>query len=224
MSQRQCCLMVTVRPSKGDVELLQSIVPVSRETMELLQIHVDLLVEWQIKTNLVANSTVKEIWHRHVCDSAQNYQIKPDVDYWVDIGSGAGFPGLVVAILFRERNDFRMQLVESNTKKCAFMRKVIRETGINAQVTDNRIESVTKQPQKIQIVSARALARLNKLFVLTGDWLENGAVGLFAKGRDYLHELQECRGVWDFDLVTHKSRIEKNSVLLEISNLTKFKK
>ncbi|MCF6321103.1 MAG: 16S rRNA (guanine(527)-N(7))-methyltransferase RsmG [Rhizobiaceae bacterium] len=210
-------------PSPGDQKLLDSIVPVSRETMAKLQIYVDLLVEWQKKTNLVAQSTLQDVWRRHICDSAQceavGKVILPSGRNWLDLGSGAGFPGLVVAIV--GCSDMRVQLVESNAKKCAFLRKVIRETGIDASVTNERIESVTKQFQDVEILTARALAPMRKLLDLSHSWLENGALGMFPKGQDYMGELEDCRGVWNFDLVIHNSRTNDNSVLLEIRNLKK---
>ena len=207
--------------SDNDVELLQSEFHVSRETMELFQIYVDLLVEWQGKTNLVSGSSLADSWRRHICDSVQCKMILPAKTKWLDIGSGAGFPGLVISILGRNEAGFNVQLIESNKKKCSFLRKVIRETGTPAEVSSSRIESVTKQYQDIELVSARALAPLEKLFELTSGWLGAGAVGLFPKGRDYLQELEKCRGRWEFDLLVHESRIEENSVLLEIQNLEK---
>ena len=214
--------MKTILPTAQDERLLQSIAPVSRETMEKFQIYVDLLVEWQAKTNLVANSTIGSVWQRHICDSVQCRSIIQKPTNWLDIGSGAGFPGLVVAIMEVENPNFKIQLVESNAKKCAFLRKVARETGTSVEVTLGRIESVAKQYTKKQVVSARALAPIDKLINLTQDWINDGAIGLFPKGRDYLVELEKCRGVWEFDLVTHDSLIEENSVLLEISNLKKL--
>lgn len=206
-------------PSMEDEKYIQSLVHVSRETMEQFQIYVDLLVEWQKKTNLIANSTVPHIWRRHIADSIQCKTILPQKTKWLDIGTGAGFPGIVLAILGTENQDFTVDMVESNNKKCTFLRRVIRETGINASVTSARIESVTKQFEDCDVVTARALANLDKLFSMTHHWIEGGAVGLFAKGRDYLKELEDCRGLWEFDLVKHQSQIEDQSVLLEIHNL-----
>ena len=214
--------MKTLLPTAQDEQLLQSIAPVSRETMERFQIYVDILVDWQAKTNLVAKSTLGAVWQRHICDSVQCRSIIPKATNWLDIGSGAGFPGLVVAIMEIENPDFKMQLVESNAKKCAFLRKVARETGTNVEVTLGRVESVAKQNVQTQVVSARALAPIDQLINLTQGWINQGAVGLFPKGRDYLVELEKCRGVWEFDLVTHDSMIENNSVLLEISDLKKL--
>jgi 16S rRNA (guanine527-N7)-methyltransferase len=209
-------------PTSSDLKLLQTEFHVSRESIELLQIYVDLLVEWQKKTNLVSNSSLDEIWRRHICDSIQCRAIFPNKLNWLDIGTGAGFPGLVLSILARNESEFVMNLVESNNKKCAFLRKVIRETGAMANVTANRIESVAKQFQSTDVVTARALSSLDKLLLLTQSWLNSGAVGLFLKGRDYSQELVNCRGSWEFDLLVHNSRIEENSVLLEIQNLKKL--
>ncbi len=210
-------------PSIADERLLNSIVPVSRETMAMLQIYVDLLVEWQKKTNLVSNSTIEGVWRRHICDSAQCYVVGKTVTQnapnWLDLGSGAGFPGLVVAILGDGEPALRMQLVESTGKKCAFLRKVVRETGVSANVTNERIESVTKQFCDSSVLTARALAPLVKLLELSQSWLKAGTVGLFPKGQDYMGELEDCRGVWNFDLVKHLSLTSKNSVLMEIRNL-----
>ena len=195
---------------------------VSRETMDMLQIYVNLLAKWQQKTNLVSNSTLKKVWHRHICDSAQLKIIKQKPTKWLDIGSGAGFPGLVLAILGREQPDFHVQLVESNGKKCAFLRQVIRETNIPASVNYIRIESAAKQIDDFDIVTARALSSLDNLFEITLGWFETGAIGIFPKGREYLAELKECRGRWEFDLIKHTSLIEENSVLLEVHNLRKL--
>ena len=202
-------------------DFLKSTLNVSRETLELLQVYVDLLVKWQGKTNLVSNSTIDHAWQRHICDSAQSKIIMPNKTKWLDLGSGAGFPGLVLAILGRDEPGFHVQLVESNGKKCTFLRTVIRETGICPNLACERIESVTKQFSDAQVVTARALAPLDELLDLTQGWLTGGAVGLFPKGREYLLELEKCHGRWEFDLVKHTSRIEKNSVLLEIGNLRK---
>ena len=220
-SERSGGSQPTFQPSVRDQKFLQSNCHVSRETMELFQVYVDLLVYWQKKTNLVANSTLGEIWHRHICDSAQYKLIFPTKRKWLDIGSGAGFPGLVLAILGRDQPGFHVQMVESNGKKAAFLRKIIRETAVPASVCVERIESVAKQFDQCEVVTARAVSSLNNLFNLTSGWLEKDAVGLFPKGREYLQELEECRGRWEFDLIKHNSQIEENSVVLEIRNLKK---
>jgi len=211
-----------ITPTANDLAMLQTEFHVSRESIEVLQIYVDLLAEWQKKTNLVSNSSLNDIWKRHICDSIQCKSIFPNKLNWLDIGTGAGFPGLVLSILSRNEPGFVMNLVESNNKKCAFLRKVIRETGVRANVTTSRIESVAKQYSNTEVVTARALSSLDNLLMLTQSWFDSGAAGLFLKGRDYAQELEKCRGSWEFDLLVHNSRIEENSVLLEIQNLKKL--
>ena len=121
-------------------EALTDIVPVSRETAERLAAYVALLRKWQRAENLIAPSTLPAIWRRHVADSAQLVALFPEARRWLDLGSGAGFPGLVVAILGAEHADTAVHLVESNRKKCAFLRQAIRETGAPAIVHEGRIE------------------------------------------------------------------------------------
>lgn len=203
-------------------EFLQSIHPVSRETFQRLELYVERLKDWQAKTNLVAPSTLDQIWERHIADSLQCIALKSDCRSWVDIGSGGGLPALVINAVMIDGPDYQLSMVESNSKKCAFLRQVNRQMGGNAQVYASRIESVAKQIEIPQLVTARALAALPKLLELASPWLLNGATGLFHKGREFSSELKECNGLWKFDLVEHQSRIAEDSVLLEISNLKRI--
>ena len=125
-----------------DVTALEGIVPVSRETGERLEAFVALLRKWQPVENLVSGKTLPEIWRRHVADSAQLYPLFPDTARWIDLGTGAGFPGLVVAILAVEKPGAHAYLIESNQRKCAFLRAAIRETGAAASVHAGRVEEV----------------------------------------------------------------------------------
>lgn len=202
--------------------LINEIHPVSRETYERMAAYQRVLEVWQKKTNLVAPETLPDFWKRHVCDSLQCLSLFPDGRFWLDLGSGAGFPGLVIACANRGHPDRLHHLVESNNKKCAFLRTAARTLGANVTIHANRIESVTEQILSdrvpVDIVTARALAPLHKLLDLSSQMLERGAVGLFHKGRDFQREIQDCDGLWRFDLVIHNSRIEADSVLLEIRN------
>ncbi len=198
---------------------VRRIYPVSRETFERLELFVDRLQTWQKKTNLIAPSTMDEIWTRHVSDSIQCLAIKPDASRWVDIGSGGGFPGLVIAAVLVEQEDASITLVESNQKKCAFLRQVIRQMGSEARVVSSRIEVAARDIETPQVVTARALAELPLLLELSAPWLSDGAVGLFHKGREYRQEVAKCNGTWSFDLVEHESRVSPDSVLLEVRNL-----
>ena len=200
-------------------KLVSEIYPVSRETLERFKLLYNGVLQWQAKTNLISNATKDEIWERHIADSLQCIAIKPEAETWVDIGSGGGFPGLVIAAIMAELPDSDVQLVESNNKKCAFLRQMNRQMRANAQIHNERIESAAKRIKTPEIVTARALAALPKLLELSSPWLQNGAVGLFHKGREFEAELEECNGLWRFDLVKHESRISQDSVILEIRNL-----
>jgi len=203
-------------------EFLRMIYPVSRETFQRLKLYVERLKEWQVKTNLVASSTLDEIWERHIADSLQCVALKPDCRHWVDIGSGGGLPALVINAVMIEHSDYQLAMVESIDKKCAFLRQVNRQMDGKAKVYASRIESVAKQIDMPEIVTARALATLPKLLELSSVWLMNGAIGLFHKGREFRAELEECNGLWSFDLVEHESKIAEDSVILEISNLQRI--
>lgn len=210
----------------GDAEAtlsdLQAICDVSRETFEALKIYRRLLSTWQARTNLVGPATLDAFWSRHVADSLQVAALLPQARRWIDLGSGAGFPGMVIAIAHLGLSGCQHVLVESNGKKCAFLRTVARETGAVAEVLNERIESVAERFAAMtnppQVVTARALAPLPKLLDLAEPMLSAGAVGLFHKGREYQGEIEDCRGLWKFDLVILESRIAAGSVLLEVRN------
>ena len=201
---------------------LCEIYPVSRETFQHLQFYVKRLEEWQAKTNLVAPSTLDAIWTRHIADSLQCYALKPEALSWVDIGSGGGLPGMVINAMISDKEGASLAMIESNQKKCSFLRQINRQIGGVAEIYAERIESAAKRIPTPEIVTARALASLQKLFEYSSVWLEDGAVGLFHKGRDFERELAECDGLWSFDLVCHSSKLEEGSVILEISNLKKL--
>ncbi len=197
-------------------ETLQDILPVSRETGERLTALVQLVEKWQKAENLVANATLKDIWTRHVADSAQLVPLFPDVRHWLDLGSGGGFPGLVVALLVAESPGARVHLVESNTRKCAFLRTVIRETGAPAEVHQGRIADVLADwSQPTEMVTARALASLTALLDMTAPLLGRGCRAAFLKGVEYRTEIAEASQSFDLDLVIHPSRVAEGSVILE---------
>ncbi len=198
---------------------LCEIYPVSRETYGRLKIYVDRLSAWQTKTNLVAQSTLNDIWERHIVDSLQCVSLKPEALHWLDLGSGGGLPGMVIASVMADRECSSVYLVESNRKKTAFLRQVNRQMESNATVLTDRIESIGALPHKPEIVTARALTALPDLLELASPWLLNGATGLFHKGREYGRELKDCDGLWSFDLIQHRSNTSADSVVLEISNL-----
>ncbi|MGP9820301.1 16S rRNA (guanine(527)-N(7))-methyltransferase RsmG [Salinarimonas sp. NSM] len=164
---------------------------VSRETRARLEILVAELRRWQPVKNLVGPRTLDEVWTRHVADSLQLVDLAPPgATRWVDLGSGAGFPGLVVAIALADRPGFRMDLVEANARKCAFLRHVARLAQAPVRVHDGRIEDVVSGfAGAAQVVSARALAPLDTLLGWSEELLKTGAIGLFPKGAGVESEL-----------------------------------
>jgi 16S rRNA (guanine527-N7)-methyltransferase len=157
---------------------------VSRETFAKLELFVAELERWQKIKNLVGPGTLDQIWQRHIEDSIQLFNYQPEARSWLDLGSGAGFPGLVVAILGKGHG-LAVTLVESNSRKCAFMRHVARVTETPVTIHEKRLEEVIPgMVGHVDVVSARALASLTKLLEWTGPLLKAGTTGLLPKGRD----------------------------------------
>jgi 16S rRNA (guanine527-N7)-methyltransferase len=203
-------------------EALADIVPVSRETEGRLAAYVALLRKWQKAENLIAASTLPAVWRRHLADSAQLVALFPEARRWVDLGSGAGFPGLVVAILHADTDGAAVHLIESNRKKCAFLRAAIRETDVQAIVHEGRIDSVLATwSEPVDRVSARALAPLKELLALAAPLMEKGIPAAFHKGQDFVREISEATQSWAFDLVKHHSRVGDGGAILDISHLSR---
>jgi 16S rRNA (guanine527-N7)-methyltransferase len=192
---------------------------VSRETMSRLERFVALFKKWSRSINLAAPSTLPRIWERHVLDSVQLYALRPGAATWIDLGSGGGFPGVVMAILLAETEGGRIELVESNHKKAAFLRQALSETGAPGRVHAQRIEDAGPLLPACDAVCARALADLDGLLTLARPWLSQGASGYFHKGRDYRHEIDNARRRRSFDLIEHKSVVDADSVILQIDNV-----
>ncbi len=191
---------------------------VSRETFDRLLAFERHFQKWNRSINLVAASTQKDAWSRHVLDSAQLAAIEPDARRWVDLGSGGGFPGLVMAFLLAERGG-TIDLVESNRKKAGFLQATVGQFGLSARVIARRIEDAYPLVPAPEIVTARALAPLGALLDLSAPWLTAGARGLFHKGRDYEREVEESAHRWRFDLVEHRSLVDPQGVILELRDL-----
>lgn len=204
-------------PDRTGPETISGILPVSRETAERLSALVRLVEKWQKAENLVAGGTIREIWTRHVADSAQLVPLFPDVAHWLDLGSGGGFPALVVAILIADRPGARVHMVESNTRKCAFLRTAIRETGAPAEVHQGRIaEVLAAWTAPTELITARALAALPELVAMTAPLIGPGCRAAFMKGADYRAEIAEASQRFALDLVIHPSRVAEGSVILEV--------
>ncbi|HEY7669866.1 MAG TPA: 16S rRNA (guanine(527)-N(7))-methyltransferase RsmG [Hyphomicrobium sp.] len=196
---------------------------VPRETIHRLIRYADLLNDWQKRVNLVSAKTLPQLWDRHFADSAQILRLAPDAKVWLDLGSGAGFPGLVIAILQANHANFRMHLVEATAKKCAFLAEVARATSAPVEIHCMRIEELSKSATSLKpdIVTARALAPLPDLLKLAAPWLERGARGLFLKGRDAAKEIESAKKRFDFTCNLHPSMTAHDSVIVEISGVTK---
>lgn len=192
---------------------------VSRETSERLIVLADLLKKWNPRINLVSKSTLDDLWSRHILDSAQILSlVDQPVDHWVDIGSGGGFPGLVIALMSGESGwPARITMIESDQRKCAFLRTVLRETGCQGTVLSKRIEEA--EPQAADVLSARALADLNLLFSFAERHLAEGGIALFPKGVTWQKELNSAQESWSLRHEVIKSKTEPNSVILKIKDL-----
>jgi 16S rRNA (guanine527-N7)-methyltransferase len=194
--------------------------PVSRETYADLERLAELLRRWSERINLVSPSTIGALWERHIVDSAQLFPYGGVAENWADLGSGGGFPGLVLAVLLKHSTGSRhIELVESNGKKAAFLLSAASALSLPAKVRVERIERHVKAFAPPEIVTARALASLPKLLELTSPWLSKGAKALFHKGREYRSEVEESRQHWIFDLLEHPSKVEADAAILEITNL-----
>ena len=192
---------------------------VSRETVDNLIGFEELFRKWSKAINLASPSTLDQLWERHIVDSAQLFDMAPNALKWLDLGSGGGFPGIVLAILLKQRSGSSIDLVESNGKKAAFLRTAIGQFSAPGTVHAMRIDTAWAKIATPDIITARALASLSSLFTLAEPWLTWGAVALFQKGRDYRREIEESRDAWSFDLVERESAVDKDSVVLQISNL-----
>lgn len=192
---------------------------VSRETMQRLRRFESEFARWASRINLAAPSTLPTLWRRHVIDSAQLLRLAEGAQRWIDLGSGGGFPGAVLAILLSEVPGAAVTLVESNAKKAAFLRTILGSLGAPARVENARIEGCAATAEAYEIVTARALAPLPQLLGLAAPWLERGARGLFHKGRDYRREVEESRDEWVYDLLEHRSIVDPESIVLDIRNL-----
>lgn len=195
--------------------------PVSRETFDRFVEFEALFRKWNQRINLAARSTESDLWSRHILDSAQLGALRPQAQRWLDLGSGGGFPGLIVALIEKERGGF-VELVESNRKKAGFLQAAISHFALPARVIPLRIEDAPAAVTQPQVVTARALASLDVLLNLASPWLSAGATALFHKGRDYRREIEESVHRWSFDLLQHPSLIDPDGVILEISNLRRI--
>ena len=183
---------------------------VSRETVERLEVYASLLVKWQKTINLVAPNSIGDVWHRHFADSAQLVTLAPAGPLaWLDLGSGGGFPGLVVGCILAERPGSRLTLVESDSRKCAFLREVVRQTALGTvlpvDIITDRIENGanTSRVGEVDVISARALAPLDRLLGWCQPYFRAESMALLPKGKSVAEEVEAAQRIWMFkvDLV-----------------------
>ena len=197
-----------------------SLVPVSRETEARLDRYVELLLEWQAKTNLVAPSTLPHLWTRHIADSLQLLALAPLARVWVDLGSGGGFPGVVLACALAETPGALVHLIERNAKKAAFLREALRLISAPGLVHPKGIEdTVDSIPGPIDCVTARALAPLHQLLGFAEPLVRRGAKALFLKGQDVEAELTEATKYWNIVARLHPGLTGGQGWIVELDRI-----
>jgi len=208
------------------LDAVRAILPLDAAMEARFVAYVELVRKWQPVKNLVAPSTLPDIWRRHVADGAQAFAALPTAKRWLDLGSGAGFPGLVTAILLADVKGGSVTLVESNGRKAAFLQTVARELKLPAKILSERIESIPERlmvpADRFDAVSARALASLDRLLAYAEPWLTAGATGVFHKGQDFAAERRQAALSWSFDLVERQSRIEPDSRIVLVDHVRRL--
>jgi len=194
---------------------------VSRETLAHLEEYADLLRKWNPAINLVSKNTIKDLWQRHFYDSAQIYQLRAEkACKWADIGSGGGFPALVLAVMAKETAPVsHFTLVESDMRKSTFLGTVIRKLDLNAVVVSERIEET--QPLDADILTARAVAPLEKLLGFANRHLKPGGIALFPKGDRFRDEIEQAMVNWRFDLEEIPSKTNPTGAILKIGDISR---
>lgn len=192
---------------------------VSRETIQTLEAFEALVRRWNPVINLVSKASLPELWSRHITDSAQLLALCPlGAVRWYDLGSGGGFPGIVIAALSKElQPQLKVSLVEADLRKATFLRESCRALALNAEVHSERIESLA--PANADVLSARALAPLTDLLAYADQHLADSGVALFPKGNQYESELIDARKAWSFDVDPVPSLLDNKSAILEIRNV-----
>jgi len=194
-----------------------ALVPVSRETVDRLDHYAALLLDWHSRFNLIAASTVSRIWTRHIADSLQLVDLAPAARKWADLGSGAGLPGVPIACALAGQPDAQVHLIESNNKKCAFLREAVRITGAPAIVHADRVADFSKQYRgELEVITARALAPLPELLSIAYPLLKRGSQGLFPKGQDVEAELTQAAKCWSIQASLVPSRTDPKSRVVVI--------
>lgn len=212
------------RVSQADRAEALRLTPVSPGIVARLDRYVELLLDYQQHTNLIAPSTIASIWARHIADSLQLLPLAPNAKIWVDLGSGAGFPGLVIACALADEPGAAIHLVESVGKKATFLREAVRRIGAPARVHAVRIEEFVKNfSARPDIVTARALAPLDKLLGLAAPLLNKGAQGIFLKGQHVEAELTEASKCWTIDAELVPSQTSPQSRIVVVRRIERLR-
>lgn len=202
-----------------DVDL-QVQLNVSRETLDRLELFADILVKWNPHINLVSRNSIQNLWERHIADSVHVFRVMPDARHWVDLGSGGGFPGMIVAILAADESpDSKVTLIESDQRKATFLRTAARETGVACSVLSDRIEVVT--PQQADVLSARAVADLSGLLEYVERHLAPGGTALFPKGVTWQKEVEAAQRRWRFEMEAISSLTKQGAAILKITGVSR---
>ncbi|MBB3994132.1 16S rRNA (guanine527-N7)-methyltransferase [Sulfitobacter undariae] len=193
---------------------------VSRETIERLHEFESLVLKWTKKINLISSGDAAQLWDRHIVDSTQIYALAPNVGDWLDIGSGGGFPGIVVAVLARELAPERQfTLVDSDQRKCAFLRTAARELNLKVKVLAERVDKIPSF--NTPVLSARALGDLNSLLGYAEIHLAQDGIALFPKGANWEKEHEEAMNTWSYDIEVITSETNPDATILKIRELTR---
>lgn len=217
--------MAKTNPAKppiaaSDKAAALALTPVSRETEARLDAYVGLLQQWQAKTNLIAPSTLPQLWTRHIADSLQLLALAPDARRWADFGSGGGFPGVVLACALAEVEGGRIDLVERNAKKAAFLREALRVTGAPGVVHLTDIgDYVERSASGVDCITARALAPLQMLLGFAEPLVKRGSKALFLKGQDVDAELTDATKYWNIEPRLHSSRSGGHGWIVELDRI-----
>lgn len=179
------------------------------------------LAEWNEKMNLVGPATLDVFWSRHAWDSAQILPLAPEAQTWADLGTGAGLPGVVLAILGKGRPDFHVHLVDSLAKRCRFLSEVVKGLHLPATVHNSRAEDLALT---VDIVTARACAPMSRLLGYAQPYLKRGAVALFLKGQDVASELEDAARTWDFEADVSPSRSDARGQIVRVRRLGRGRK
>ena len=179
-------------------------------------------MQWQAKTNLVAPSTLPHLWTRHIADSLQLLTLAPSAKVWVDLGSGGGFPGVVLACALADTSGAVVHLVERNARKAAFLREALRVAGARGVVHGKRIEDIVDSPAgPIDCVTARALAPLHELVGFAEPLVRRGAKAFFLKGQDVGAELTEATKYWNIEPILHSSLTGGQGWIVELDAIAR---